>query len=256
MKNRKIKDAVKEEYAHIAERSQQDCCSCNGCCGATSPSALAEAIGYTKKDLEIIPEEASLGLGCGNPVAIAELSEGETVLDIGSGAGMDAFLAANKVGINGRVIGVDMTEAMIDRANAIAKRSNYKNVEFRLGEIEDLPIDDCSVDTIISNCVINLSTDKSKVFHEAYRVLKSRGKLIVSDIVSEKQLPNGIRESLDAWSTCVAGALEQQEYLTKIREAGFADLQVVSNGEFHQEDIESGELVKLLSITVKAYKCN
>ena len=256
MKSKGVKDVVRDKYAYIAERSQQDCCSCSKCCGATNSSTLAEVVGYMKKDLEIIPKEASLGLGCGNPVAIAELSEGETVLDLGSGAGMDVFLAANKVGTNGRVIGVDMTKEMIDKASAIARSNGYENVEFRLGEIEDLPVDACSLDTVISNCVINLSPDKSKVFREAFRVLKPEGKLIVSDIVSENQLPDGIRENLDAWVECVAGALEQQEYLGRIREAGFRDLQVVSNGEFCVEDTENKEMVKLLSITVKAYKCN
>ena len=252
MKEEKIKDVVKNRYSQIAERSQQSCCS--GCgCGA-SPSALAEVVGYSKGDLEVIPEEASMGLGCGNPTAIAELKEGETVLDLGSGAGMDVFLAANKVGPTGRVIGVDMTEAMIDKANAIAKSNGYENVEFRLGEIENLPAEDNSVDTLISNCVINLSPDKSKVFSEAYRVLRPKGKLVVSDIVAERALPDGIREDLDAWAGCVAGALEKNEYLEEIREAGFADLHVVPNGEFHAADPKSGETVKLLSINVKAYK--
>lgn len=254
MKDEKIKDAVRATYSQIAEGSQQSCCSCSECCGTISPSALTEAIGYTKEDLEIIPEESSLGLGCGNPTAIAELREGEAVLDLGSGAGMDAFLAAGKVGTNGRVIGVDMTRAMIEKARAIAKNNGCENVEFRLGEIEKLPVDDSSVDTIISNCVINLSPDKSKVFREAYRVLKPGGKLIVFDIVSEQKLPGGMRENLLAWAGCVAGALEQQEYLAKIEEAGFVDLQVISNGEFYEEDPESEEMVKLLSISVKAYK--
>ena len=256
MKDEKIKDAVRDTYSQIAERSQQNCCSDSGCgCGcATNPSALAKVVGYSSEDLECIPEEASLALGCGNPIAIAELKEGETVLDLGSGAGMDVFLAANKVGTNGRVIGVDMTTEMIDKARAIAKSNGFENVEFRLGEIEKLPVDDNAVDTIISNCVINLSPDKAKVFHEAYRALKPKGKLIVSDIVADQVLPDKIKEDLAAWAACIAGALEQQEYLAKIREAGFDNLQVVYNGEFHQEDTESEKFVKLLSITVKAYK--
>jgi len=252
MKDEKIKDVVRATYSQIAERSQQSCCSGCGC--GVSPSAQAEAVGYLKEDLENVPEGAAMGLGCGNPIAIAELREGETVLDLGAGAGMDVFLAANKVGAKGRVIGVDMTREMIDRASAIAKSNGYENVEFRLGEIEKLPVDDGSIDTIISNCVINLSPDKSKVFSEAYRVLKPRGKLIVSDIVSEHQLPDGIREDPNAWAGCIAGALEQQEYLAKIREAGFRDLQLVPNGEFYAEDVKSSEVVKLVSISVKAYK--
>ncbi len=252
MKDEKIKDVVRATYSQIAERSQQSCCSGCGC--GVSPSAQAEAMGYLKEDLENIPEGAAMGLGCGNPIAIAELREGETVLDLGAGAGMDVFLAANKVGAKGRVIGVDMTREMIDRASAIAKSNGYENVEFRLGEIEKLPVDDGSMDTVISNCVINLSPDKSRVFSEAYRVLKPRGKLIVSDIVSEHQLPDGIREDPNAWAGCIAGALEQQEYLAKIREAGFRDLKLVPNGEFYEEDVKSSEVVKLLSISVKAYK--
>lgn len=252
MKDEKIKDVVRATYSQIAERSQQSCCSGCGC--GVSPSAQAEAVGYLKEDLENVPEGAAMGLGCGNPIAIAELREGETVLDLGAGAGMDVFLAANKVGAKGRVIGVDMTREMIDRASAIAKSNGYENVEFRLGEIEKLPVDDGSMDTVISNCVINLSPDKSRVFSEAYRVLKPRGKLIVSDIVSEHQLPDGIREDPNAWAGCIAGALEQQEYLAKIREAGFRDLQLVPNGEFYEEDVKSSEVVKLLSISVKAYK--
>ena len=254
MKDEKIKDTVKTTYSQIAERNQQSCCSNGGCCGAASPSVLAETVGYSREDLKCIPEEASLGLGCGNPIALADLREGESVLDLGSGAGMDVFLAANKIGPKGRVIGVDMTAEMVDRARAIARSNGYENVEFRLGEIEKLPVDDDSVDTVISNCVINLAPDKSKVFREAHRVLKPEGKFIVSDIVADRALPDGIREDLDAWAGCIAGALEQQEYLAKIKEAGFDNLQLIANGEFHQEDTKSGELVKLMSITVKAYK--
>ena len=254
MKDEKIKEVVRDTYSQIAERKQQSCCSDGGCCGAYNTSVLAEIVGYSREDMECIPQEASLGLGCGNPIAIAELEEGETVLDLGAGAGMDVFLAASKVGDSGKVIGVDMTKEMVDKARDIAKSHCLENVEFRLGEIEELPIDDDSVDTIISNCVINLSPDKSKVFREAYRVLKPRGKLIVSDIVSEQELPEGIRENLLAWAGCVAGALEQHEYLTKIKEAGFIDLQVVTNGEFHEEEPVSKEMIKLISITVKAYK--
>jgi len=207
-----------------------------------------------REDLEHIPEEAIMGLGCGNPAAMADLKPGEVVLDLGSGAGVDVFLAANKGGPTGRVIGVDITEEMVDKAKGIARSYGYYNVEFRLGEIEKLPIDDESVDVVISNCVINLSPDKSKVFREAYRALKPGGRLIVSDIVSQRELPDEIKNDLDAWTGCIAGALEQQEYLKKIKEAGFHDLQVVPNGGFHVEDPEDMEKVKLLSVTVKAYK--
>ena len=195
-----------------------------------------------------------MGLGCSNPTTIADLKAGEVVLDLGSGAGVDVFLAANKVGSTGRVIGVDMTEEMVDKAKGIARIHGYHNVEFRLGEIEKLPVEDKSVDVIISNCVINLSPDKSKVFHEAYRALKPGGKLTVSDIVSEGALPDEIKNDPEAWAGCIAGALEQQEYLKKIKKAGFGDVQVVSSKEFYIEGKGGKVIKKLLSITVKAYK--
>ena len=213
-----------------------------------------EAIGYSAEDLDLIPEEAILGLGCGNPTAITGLKVGEVVLDLGSGAGIDVFLAANKVGHTGRVIGVDMTEEMVDRARDIAGNYGFHNVEFRQGEIEELPVDDKSVDVIISNCVINLSPDKAKVFRESYRVLKPGGRLIVSDIVTERALPDEIKNDPGAWAGCIAGALEQQEYLGKIKKAGFEDVQVVSEREFYVEARESKAMEKLLSIVVKARK--
>ncbi|MGA8849596.1 MAG: arsenite methyltransferase [Dehalococcoidia bacterium] len=252
MEKKKIKEAVKGRYARIAKQDQQSCCpSC--ACGA-SPLSQAEAIGYSSEDLEHIPEETIMGLGCGNPTAIADLKAGEVILDLGSGAGVDVFLAANKVGPTGKAIGVDMTEEMVDKAKDIAIEHGYHNVEFRLGEIENLPVEDESVDAIISNCVINLSPDKSKVFQEAYRVLKPEGRLTVSDIVSEGALPDEIKDDPDAWAGCIAGALEQKEYLRKIKKAGFEDVQVLSSKEFYIEDEESQTLGKLLSITVKAYK--
>ena len=247
-----IKNAVTAKYSQIARDSQQSCCSSCGCEG--SLLAQAETMGYSKEDLECIPEEAVMGLGCGNPAALADLKVGETVLDLGSGAGVDAFLAANKVGPKGKVIGVDMTGEMIDKASSIARSSGYENVEFRLGEIEKLPVDDSSVDTVISNCVINLSSDKAKVFGEAYRVLRPGGRLAISDIVAERTLSDAIRNDLDAWAGCIAGALEQQEYLGKIKGAGFGDLEVKANRQFYVEDSANREMVKLLSITVKARK--
>jgi len=214
----------------------------------------AEAVGYLRKDLVDIPEETIMGLGCGNPTALAELKAGEVVLDLGSGAGVDVFLAANKVGPTGKAIGVDMTKEMVDKAEGIARNYDYHNVEFRLGEMEELPVGDESVDVVISNCVINLSPDKSKVFQEAYRALKPKGKLIVSDIVSEGVLPDEIKDDPDAWAGCIAGALEQQEYLEKINKAGFEDVEVVSSRGFYIENKANQTKEKLLSITVKAYK--
>jgi arsenite methyltransferase len=250
MKEKEIKEVVKGRYAQIAR--QKSCCP--SCACEVSPLSQAEVIGYTKGDLEHVPEEAIMGLGCGNPTAIADLKTGEVVLDLGSGAGVDVFLAANKVGPTGRVIGVDMTEEMVDKAKSIARDHGYDNAEFRLGEIEKLPVEDKSVDAIISNCVINLSPDKSKVFREAYRALKPGGRLTVSDIVSEGALPNEIKSDSNAWACCIGGALEQQEYLREIKEAGFEDVQVLSSKEFYIEGEGSQALTKLLSITVKAYK--
>jgi arsenite methyltransferase len=252
MKEKQIKEVVKGRYARIAKQDEESCCpSCS--CGASSLLPV-EAVGYLKEDLQHIPEEAIMGLGCGNPTAIAELKAGETVLDLGSGAGADVFLAANKVGPTGKVIGVDMTDEMVGRAKNIARDHGYQNVEFRLGEIENLPFEDKSVDAIMSNCVINLSPDKPKVFREAYRVLKPGGRLTVSDIVSEGALPDEIRSDSTAWACCIGGALERQEYLRKIREAGFEEVHVVSSQEFHLEGKGSQTVAKLLSITVKAYK--
>lgn len=252
MKEKEIKEVVRGRYAQIARQDQQSCCpSCT--CGV-SPLSQAEAIGYLAEDLANIPEEVIVGLGCGNPTAIADLKAGEIVLDLGSGVGIDVFLVAGKVGPAGRVIGVDMTKEMVDKAKDIAESYGYENVEFRLGEIEELPIGDKSVDVIISNCVINLSPNKSKVFQEAYRVLKYGGRLIVSDIVAERALPDEIKRDPDAWTVCIAGALERQEYLGEIRKAGFGDVQVVSKREFYVEATESKTMEKLMSITVKAYK--
>jgi len=250
MKKKEIKEVVKDRYARIAKQNQQSCCSS---CGPSS-MLQAKAVGYSREDLEHIPGESIMGLGCGNPTAIAELKAGEVVLDLGAGAGVDVFLAANKVGPTGRVIGVDMTEEMVDKATSIARDYNYHNVEFRLGEIENLPVEDDSVDAIISNCVINLSPDKSKVFREAYRVLKPEGRLTVSDIVSEENVPAEIMNNLDAWAGCIGGALQQQEYLKKIKEAGFENVQVESSKEFYIEGEGSQAPTKFLSITVKAYK--
>ena len=252
MKKKEIKEVVKGRYAQIAKQDQESCCpSC--ACGASS-FLPAEAVGYSRKDLEHVPGEAIMGLGCGNPAATADLKAGEVVLDLGAGAGVDVFLAANRVGPTGRVIGVDMTEEMVNKAKNIAADHGYRNVEFRLGEIENLPVEDESVDVVISNCVINLSPDKSKVFREAYRVLKPGGSLTVSDIVSEGMLPAEIKGNTDAWACCIGGALEQQEYLRKIRKAGFQEVRVMSSKEFYVEGEGSQRLAKLLSITVKACK--
>ena len=252
MKEKEIKEAVKGRYSQIAKQDQQSCCS--SCSGGASSILQSRGIGYERNDLERVPEEAIMGLGCGNPTATADLKAGEVVLDLGSGAGVDVFLAANKVGPTGKAIGVDMTKEMIDKAKRIAANHGYQNVEFRLGEMENLPVEDESVDAIISNCVVNLSPDKSKVFQEVYRALKPGGRLTVSDIVSEGALPDEIRTDSNAWACCIGGALEQREYLEKIKGAGFEDVMVVSSREFYIENKANQTKEKLLSITVKAYK--
>jgi ubiquinone/menaquinone biosynthesis C-methylase UbiE len=194
-----------------------------------------------------------MGLGCGNPVALASLEEGETVLDLGSGGGIDVFLAAKKVGPNGKVIGVDMTKEMVDKATATAEKYDYENVEFRLGEIENLPVESDSLDAVISNCVINLSPDKEKVFKEAHRVLKPGGRIMISDLVTEGELPEEIKKSFDAWAGCVAGALEKGQYLDIIRQVGFKDVRIVSESAY-DIDVSPELRARITSVQVEAFK--
>jgi arsenite methyltransferase len=254
MKDEQIKQAVREQYSQIVEQAGQSCCSTSNCCGGSNPGAEAILAGYTKEELAQIPQESVLGLGCGNPTACAGLKQGETVLDLGSGAGIDVFLASLKVGPEGKAIGVDMTPQMVNKANALAKDKGYDNVEFRLGEIENLPVADNSVDTIMSNCVINLSPDKSRVFSEAHRVLRPQGKMVISDIVSEKPLPKVMQEDTDAWSSCISGALQKDDYLGKIKDAGFKTAEVLAERQFYVEVGEDKEMHRLFSITVRAEK--
>ena len=216
-----VRSAVRERYAQTARQAAKAGCGC-GCGGASQ----SEQLGYERSELDAIPAEADLGLGCGNPTALAGLQPGETVVDLGSGGGIDCFLASRRVGPGGRVIGVDMTPEMIDRARTAARRGGYQNVEFRLGEIENLPVADTAADAVISNCVINLSPDKGRVFQEAFRALKPGGRLSVSDIVLTGELPAGAREDMELWAACVSGALPEQEYLSLIREAGFSEVSV------------------------------
>jgi SAM-dependent methyltransferase len=255
METEKIKEQVKKRYSKIAKA---DCSSCSSsCCSSSScgtpPQYVAWKIGYSPSDIESVPEDSLLGLGCGNPVALASLKEGETVLDLGSGGGIDAFLASKKVGSSGRVIGVDMTEEMVERAKATALKHGYTNVEFRLGEIESLPVEDESVDVIISNCVINLAPDKLKVFQEAYRVLKPNGRLMVSDLVTEGTLPEEVRKSFDAWAGCIAGALEKGDYLNKLAGAGFTKVKIVSQKPY-TIDVSPELRGKITSVQVEAHK--
>lgn len=227
MEEEEIKKNVRKGYANIVLNSSSCCSPLTSCCGPTSsPESISKNIGYAKEDLESVPENANLGLGCGNPLAYKKINEGDVVLDLGSGAGFDAFLAANKVGENGKVIGVDMTPEMIAQAKENAKQGNFKNVEFRLGEIEDLPMEDEQIDLVISNCVINLVPNKIKAFQEAFRVLKPGGILMVSDIVLLSELPSQIKQSVDAYVGCIAGASLKDEYLDIITNVGFENIKI------------------------------
>lgn len=216
-----VRKAVRNSYGRIAKG--KTCCQ-----PACTTTDVAKKIGYAEDELKAVPEAANLSLGCGNPIALASLKEGETVLDLGSGAGLDCFLAAKKVGNRGKVIGVDMTPEMIDKARENAKKGNYENVEFRLGEIENLPAADNSVDVAISNCVINLAPDKGRVFKEAFRVLRPGGRFMISDIVLLKELPDPIKNSVEAYVGCLAGAIMKDEYLAAIRAAGFRETEILA----------------------------
>lgn len=246
-----IKKEVKKHYGELVSEGSS-CCGpeSTSCCGSAPDVVPAEQItqiiGYTEAELSALPEEAKSTFGCGNPLAFSDVRPGEVVLDLGSGIGMDAILAARKVGEGGRVIGVDMTPAMIEKAEQNVKFAGVDGiVEFRLGEIEDLPVEAESVDWIISNCVINLSPDKPQVFREAYRALKPGGRLLVSDIVAAN-LPQAIKEDISAWAGCIAGALEETEYLDAIRQAGFAEVAIVERVDFSQ-DFLSGDATEALA---------
>lgn len=226
MRKNKTREVVKKVYGRIAKEGEG--CGC-GICG-TDTTEFAKTIGYSEKELKAIPTEANLGLSCGNPTALANLKEGEVVLDLGSGAGFDCFLAATKVGPNGKVIGVDITAEMVEKAIENAKKSNVENIEFRMGQIENLPLEDNSVDVVISNCVINLSIDKPKVFQEIHRVLKPGGRIAISDIALLKELPKKIQQSVESYVSCVAGAIPIDEYEKIARTSGLKDVQVTVKG--------------------------
>jgi ubiquinone/menaquinone biosynthesis C-methylase UbiE len=247
MRKEEIKKVVREGYAKIAKQDSSCCAPVNSCCGSTDLAQdIGKSIGYTEEELKAVPEGANLGLGCGNPVALASLRKGETVLDLGSGAGVDCFLAADKVGENGRVIGVDMTPEMIERARENARKGNYGNVEFRLGEIGNLPVADNSVDIVISNCVINLAPDKRRVFTEAFRVLKPGGRLMISDIVLLRELPDFIKNSIEAYIGCLSGAIMRNEYIEAIKAAGFQEVRIIDETSFPIECIANEPTAKAL----------
>lgn len=221
-----IKEIVKKEYGKIAKTSAECGCGSCGCNSNMTVQKQSGEMGYSKDEMLEVPEGSNLGLGCGNPLAIASLEEGNVVLDLGSGAGFDSFLAAKKVGDKGKVFGVDMTDEMLNKARENAKKGNYTNVEFRKGDIENLPVEDDSIDVIISNCVINLAPDKEKVFKEAYRVLKTGGRLMVSDVVLVKPLPEELLNDKDLLIGCVSGAILKEDYLNLMKQAGFTDITI------------------------------
>lgn len=241
-----IHETVREHYAERIKNSAS-CCGPSDCCDTSSNLYPADLLTTIPTDV------ASTSYGCGDPITLASLKPGQTVLDLGSGAGLDCLLAAQKVGPEGRVIGVDMTPEMIERAQANAKRVNATNVEFRQGYLEELPVDSNTVDVIISNCVINLSPDKAKVFGEAFRVLAPGGKLAVSDIVIDGPLPEPIKQSLSAWAGCVAGAVEAEAYVNMMKSAGFTEISI-KPVFFDKETVDSaladlGDEIDLKSIS-------
>ncbi len=228
MAEEKQRREVRKGYGRIAVKQ-------SSCCNRDTTGEISKKIGYLEEEIKAVPEGANMGLGCGNPVALASLKDGETVVDLGSGGGFDCFLAAKKVGKKGKVIGVDMTPEMIDKARQNARKGRYKNVEFRLGEIENLPVADNTAHAIISNCVINLTPNKKKIFQEAFRVLKSGGRLMVSDLVLLKELPEGLKKEMNSTS-CVTGAIMKDKYIETIKAAGFENVKIIQEKRYCSED--------------------
>ncbi|SMF14223.1 Methylase involved in ubiquinone/menaquinone biosynthesis [Alteromonadaceae bacterium Bs31] len=259
--NDNIKNSVRDLYGKIAEGALKSCCNGeSSSCGGLSLDAKARSmeIGYTNSEVNGVPDGSNLGLGCGNPGAIASIKIGETVLDLGSGAGFDCFLAAQQVGKDGTVIGVDMTSQMISKARSNAEQSTHKNVEFRLGEIEHLPVADNTVDVIISNCVINLSPEKAKVFQESFRVLKPGGRLAISDVVTTTELPQSLKDDMALYADCVSGASTIEAVKLMLKQAGFIHIVIkpkdesraMMNKELDETQLESS----VLSATIEANK--
>ena len=259
-----IRQQIRSDYARVAQASDagDSCGEATGCCGVSEDvqinSLISLRLGYSEQDLNASPQGADMGLGCGNPRAIASLREGEVVVDLGSGGGFDCFLASPEVGGSGRVIGIDMTPDMLSKARRNADQGNYANVEFRLGEIENLPVADATADVIISNCVINLSPDKSRVFREAFRVLKPGGRLAISDVVATTELPDEIKEDPKLHSACIAGASPIDDLESMIQMAGFADIRIAPKDESREfiRDWDPGRGVEdfVVSATIEAIK--
>src|SRR5271157_4889979 len=257
MEGNEIKAAVKKQYAKVAKGEA----TCGSLCGCTdNAEGLAITFGYTADELATLPEGANLGLSCGNPQAVAAMQPGETVLDLGSGAGFDCFLAARKVGQAGRVIGVDMTDAMLEKARANAAKTGLSNVEFRKGEIESLPVDDASIDVVISNCVLNLVPDKDRAFREIHRVLRLGGRLAVSDMAWEAEPPAALRRDMEAMVGCIGGALVLGNYVSRLKQAGFRSVEIEKHTEAVQKMIEVSGIAPpegieyLLSVNITATK--
>jgi arsenite methyltransferase len=247
MKEKEIKNIVQQRYAAVA---RDDGCVCDSRCCGEATTNVTPLVNYGDLALEIV-SGADLGLGCGIPTRDAGIRPGDTVLDLGCGAGVDVFLAAKAVGHSGRVIGVDMTPEMIAKAWNNAVKGNFRNVDFRLGEIEDLPMDNASVDVVISNCVINLAPDKSRVFAEIYRVLRPGGHFSISDMVTYGVVPPSVREDLELWAGCIAGAMDRDEYLELIRQTGFEEIYIKNFSEY---DVYKGNGYGIASITLEAHK--
>jgi arsenite methyltransferase len=248
-----IKEKVKERYGKIALTGNSDCCCMPGEC-STSDSIIdaTKIIGYDPKELESIPQESILGVGCGAPIKFADLKEGETVLDLGSGAGIDAFLSANKVTKSGKVIGIDMTDEMLEKARTYALVGSYTNVEFRKGDIEkNIPVNDESVDVVISNCVINLTSDKTSAFKEVYRILRKGGRMVISDLVTDKEIEQD-QVNAEQWCSCIDGALTQEHYIESIKKAGFHDVNVLDQRVYMEGEKVNGR--KITSLVIKAIK--
>ncbi len=249
-----IKEDIKKKYSKIVMSGNDDCCCMPGECNTgDSPVDATKLIGYNQEDLESIPQEAILGVGCGAPLNHADLREGEIVVDLGSGAGIDIFLASKRVRDSGKAIGIDMTDQMLEKARENASKGNYSNVEFRKGDIEEnIPVNHNSVDAVISNCVINLTTNKTESFKEVFRILKSNGRMVISDLITDVELPEGEVNS-DQWCECIDGALTKENYLSCIRQAGFEKIEVLEERAY----MEGGEKIngrKISSLVIRAIK--
>ena len=248
-----IKEEIKKKYSKIVVSGNDDCCCMPGeCDSGDSPIDATKLIGYDQKELESIPQEAILGVGCGAPINHTQLKEGETVVDLGSGAGIDIFLAARKVLDSGKAIGIDMTDDMLTKSRENAKKGNYPNVEFKKGDIEDnIPLNDNSVDAVISNCVINLTTNKTNAFKEVFRILKSNGRMVISDLITDQEL-TADQVNSEKWCECIDGALTKNNYISCIREAGFQKVDVLEERDYMDGEKINGR--KITSLVIKAVK--